>query len=46
MLVDLLYCDREQDAKDLAGSDVLATSPPRRATDWFWNEVQHINEEK
>ena len=40
------HIGREQDADDLAGSDVLATSPPQGATEWNWNEVQQINKEK
>ena len=40
------HFDREQDADDLAVSDVLVTSPPQGATESNWNEVQQINKEK
>ena len=40
------HFDREQDADDLARSDVLATSPTQGATEWNWDEVQQINKEK
>ena len=42
----LNHFDREQDADDLARSDVLATYPPQGATESNWNEVQQINKEK